>query len=244
MASLKKIHFNSSNAEVDVIAKELVMLYAQSDLTQMPYLPAMMGKVHEMRQQLNQAIKRLKTMSSLKQYDHERDQALAALMYFVFGLQYQPDAAINAAAGTIYKTLNNYGLSITRDNYTAESALIDSLLLDLSKPDLQPAIAQLAGCAELIEIVREKQEAFVQLQNQYSTAKAKEQSLLSATRLRRQLRKYLNGMVLVYLNAMFLVDEPLYGQFVQTVAVIVDDSNRNVKRRQGKRKERTVSNEQ
>ncbi len=48
--------------------------------------------------------------------------------------------------------------------------------------------------------------------------------------------KLLNGKLVVYLNAMAIVNEDTYGSFVRTVAQIIADNNDNVKRRRKKAK--------
>jgi len=235
MAILRKIHFNSRNAEVDSVSSQILLHYQQSGLNEVPYLPEMMTRVADLQRQLNRSIKRINVKSELNLRDSERDHSLKSLNYFVFGQRHHFDPTIQQAAGMVYKVLENYGPGISRENYDSESALIDSLLLDLSRENLQTAINQLQGCAGLIAILREMQEAFKSAQRTYTIAKVKESEIANASQLRIQLRRYLNSLVLVYLNAMYLVDEPVYGPFVRVVGQAISENNRNVKRREGKR---------
>lgn len=243
MQPLKKVHINSSSSEVSSLAKEIVDHYHNAGLAEVPYLPALIGELSQMQQELVRAIKRIKTKSDLKQADASRDKALKALFHFTNGQQYHYADEIKQAARQVNKILRNYGPAITRESYDIESSLVSSLLQDLHKPDLQAAINRLSGCSELIVLLDEQEQAFIKAQATFTMTRIEEKKTPSASLLRNRLIQYLNSHLLVFLRAMYLVDEPLYGNFARVVAVAIAENNRNVKRRQGKRKKKQATSE-
>lgn len=238
---LKKIHVNSKAGEIENTAASLVRIYQEAGLSEVPYLPAMMAQVNELDNSLVIAINHLRSKSGLSELDTERDQAMKALSYFILSMLYHSDATIVKAAGQVNRVLEHYSRGIIRESYSVENSLLDSLLNDLSTDELVAAIAQLPSCAALVQSLSNKQKAFKKAQRAYLETKAEYKRSPKAWQIRNQLRSYLNGLVLPYLNAMFLVDEPLYGQLVRTLAAVINDNNRAVNRRQGRAKNKKAA---
>ncbi len=104
----------------------------------------------------------------------------------------------------------------------------------MAKPNLQEAIAALSGCAELIAALRAAQDDFEQARIAYEAEKAQEGTEANATTLKKDVTDIINNRIVVYLNAMMLVDDAAYGAFGRTVAEIIDENNEMVKRRRKK----------
>jgi hypothetical protein len=123
---------------------------------------------------------------------------------------------------------------VTNESYSTESSLINSLLGDLAKPDMQEPVAAVSGCAELIAVLQTAQEAFEQARVAYEEEKAQEGTETNATTLKKEVIDVINNRLVVYLDAMMLVDEATYGAFGRTVAEIIDATNEMVKKRRKK----------
>ncbi len=73
--------------------------------------------------------------------DTRRDRAITGFSLAISGYTYYFDPAIAQHAEALNKQIKQYGGSIARENYQAESAIIDNLLADLNnKPELADAI--------------------------------------------------------------------------------------------------------
>ena len=147
---------------------------------------------------------------------------------------YHPDAAIKTAAETIEKVLDNYGLDITGESYSTESSLILSLLEDLSKQKNQDAIAQLSGCAGVIASLQAAQSDFENTRIAYEEEKAWESTEKNATTIKKTVVGTINERIVVYLRAMEIVNEPMYGALARTVAEMIAENNEVVKKRRKK----------
>ena len=129
------------------------------------------------------------------------------------------------------KVFAKYGLAIIGESYASESSFIVSLLRDLSKTKLQKAIAKLSGLSEIIVELTAAQSAFETSRITYEEERAKENGFKNATYIKKEVLYIINGKLVIYLRAMEQVDESTYGDFVRTVALIINKNNEVVKKR-------------
>lgn len=88
--------------------------------------------------------------------DDRRDRAVTGFGLMVNALTYHVNPQTARHAETLKKLVDKYGGGIARENYQAETAIIDNLVADLdSKPEMGTAVAAL----ELIEWKKEMQQA-------------------------------------------------------------------------------------
>lgn len=231
---MNKLISNCRTTEADAVAARIGGAYENAGPKTDTRLNEMITDLREKRTLLQEAIKRAKAESDLEEKDEVRDNGLRSLVYLVQGYIHHPDPAVNGAAVKVDDVLDRYGLSVTKESYSTESALINSLLADLSKPNMQEHVAALSGCAELIAALQTAQDAFEQTRIAYEEEKAQEGAETNATTLKKEVIDVINNQLVVYLDAMMLVDEATYGAFVRTVAEIIDATNEMVKRRRKK----------
>lgn len=224
----------SRNTEVDGTSMRIDGAYKNTSLSSDPHLVNLFTALENKSALLTAAINRTKAESELEAKDETRDDKVRSLNYLTLGLVHHPDAEIKAAAVAVEKVFDKYGVAITGENYATESSLITSLLVDLSNPELQPAIALLSGCGQIIEELDEAQHDFEQTRIAYETDKAEEGTHANATALKMEVVDIINDKIVVYMRAMELVDEPNYGAFARTIATIIADNNEVVKKRRKK----------
>jgi hypothetical protein len=75
--------------------------------------------------------------------DTRRDRAVTGFSLLVNALTYHFDPVIAKHAETLKKLVDKYGGGIARENYQAETAIIDNLVADLNKPEAVAAMAAL-----------------------------------------------------------------------------------------------------
>lgn len=228
---IEKLSSVSRVTEVDAASMRMIGAYKTTGLSTDPHLGAMFASLESQSAALTSAIKRSKAESELELKDEVRDRQVRALFYLVQGYLHHPDATIKAAAQTVDNIFEKYGLSITGESYASESSLIASLLGDLSKQKTTDAIALLPGCADVIIVLQNAQTEFETARIAYEQEKAEESTLLNATKIKAGVLGIINEKIVVYLRAMELVDEPVYGAFARTIAMIIADNNEVVKKR-------------
>ncbi len=228
---MEKLSSNSRTTEVDIAATRIVGAHENTAPRGDLALDGMVTSLGETGAHLTEAINRSKTLSKLDGYDVERDGGLRSLNYLITGYSHHPDPAIRGAAEALAGEFGKYGVTVAHQSYGIESSLINSLLGDLGKPELQPAIAALSGCAELIAALQAANTAFEQAYLLYQEEKASEGAEMNATDLKKEVLAIINDKLTVYLDAMMLTDPAGYGNFVGTVAAIIAENNEAVRRR-------------
>ncbi len=228
---IEKIILQSRITEVDAVTSRILAAYRGSSLSSDTSLSGIISSIEHLSASLNQAIKRIKSESELEEKDEVRDNAARSIYYLILGFTHHPDEGIKNAALKMMAIFNNYGLKVVNESYSSESSLLNSLLAELAKPELQQDIALISGAAESIVALQNAQNDFETSHLAYEQNKAQEGTYTNATGVRNELLKLINGKLVIYLKAMAMVNEGTYGSFVRTVAQIIADNNENVKRR-------------
>ncbi len=234
---IEKLIAKSRTTEVDAVSMRIIGAYKKTALSSDAHLNTVMTSLETESARLTDAIKRAKAESELELKDEVRDDKVRGLYYLLTGYTHHPAPAVKTAAVKLENVFNNYGLSITGASYATESSLVASLLGDLAKPNLQPSIAALSGCAELIAELQAAEDDFEATRIAYEEEKAREGTLENATVIKKTVVTVINDQLVVYLRAMIQVDGETYGDFARTVAEIIDDNNVVVKKRKKKEEE-------
>lgn len=228
---IEKLLYKCRNSEVNATTGRLSDAYHQGSLAGNTALDAIFGEIDPKNQELTTAIKRQKAESDLEVKDEKRDTDHHALYQLVNGATYNPDPAVQTAASQVFKVLENYGLSVTQENYDTETSLLNSMLEDLTKANLQDSIAAVAGCSELIATLQASQETFSAAKLAFQKELAQEGKLESATTIKRELLPLVNDKLIRFLDGMLVADEATYGQYAATIKQIIAETNEIVKKR-------------
>ncbi len=227
---IKKLYYNSRNAEINDVGSRIMLGYKQSDLQEDSYLSDIMGLIETSHAKLTSAIGRGKVKSDLQEKDKQRDDRLRSLHYLLLGNSHHPNATIKAAADKVLAVFDHYGMSLIQESYSTESSYIRSMLEDLNNPVLNQSIALLSGCAELIGMVKLAQDEFENARIEHDSRKV----VVRETEIKRELMTLINGKLVVYLRAMEEVNTKKYRPFANLVAIIIDENNEMIKKRKGK----------
>ncbi len=225
---------NSRTTEVDAVTKQLLGAFKKNDWSSETHLTGIFSELEPKSVLLTSAINRLKSESELEKYDESRDGDVRSLHYLLMGFIHHPDPTIKSAAEKVKDVFDNYGVAITGENYATQSSLVASLLMDLSEPELQPSIAAVSGCAEIIAALQTAQNNFEEVRIVYEEEKAKEGTQLNASEIKKEIVNIINNKLVTYLRAMSMVDEATYGEITRTFAQMIEDNNEVVKKRRKK----------
>lgn len=227
------MNYKTRVSEVADIALRLVGLYAQETTLQTDvFLKNLFVEIEKQASELSKAIKKEAAISKLEEADNLRDETIINLNNILIGYRSMRSAEIKESAEKLYAIFERYGTKITRENYSSESAHIESLLRDLSATELQDAIGKLLGVSDTIEELRTRQTAFHSERMAYEKALSVQGATASATSLKKQLIEIINTKLVSYLSA--LQEEASHSDFAKVVAQVIDSANETVLRRNKK----------
>ncbi len=228
---VEKILARSRTTEVDAVCTRIIAAFESSLLKNDDYLTSIVPQLKLLSVKLNEAVKRIKSESELEDKDHLRDEAVRCYYYLISGLAHHPDEAIKASAQKLLNVFNNYGLEIISKSYGIETSLINSLLLEISKPENVENVNLLSGVAECIENIKTTQNDFETSYLNYEKEKAKGIEKESASDIKKESLRIINGVLITYLNGMIAVNKTTYGEFAQVISQIIANNNSGVKKR-------------
>lgn len=228
---MDKVRSNSRVAEVEQVMKNIIAASEKSDWSADVYLTTIVSEVKLLFSRMSSAVNRDKVESLQAELDLVRDASLKKLVLGAKGYRINPLERINRAAEVVCAVIDKYGLDIADESYDLETSHLNALLRDLAEEKVVEAIGELPGMEELIAQVAADQNSFETEYQNYLAAKASEGEQESATEIKKEALELLNGKFYFYLNAMFYVNEPVYGLFVREVSEIINRNNSAVKKR-------------
>ncbi|MFJ1328230.1 MULTISPECIES: DUF6261 family protein [Capnocytophaga] len=217
-------------SELADIAHRLVGLFHQeNELQTDTFLKNLFEKIDTQATALSVAIKKEVAVSKLEEADNLRDETIMNLSNILLGYRSMRSPEIRESAEKLYAVFDRYGTKITRENYSSESAHIESLLRDFSATELQEAIGKLLGVSDTIEELRTRQTAFHTERMAYEKSVSEQEFDESATALKKPLLGLINTKLISYLAA--LQEESTYANFAKVVSQVIDDANATINRR-------------
>ena len=173
---MRKLASSLRVTELDTLLSTLLRLYAADEaLCKDAFMASTMAELAPLSRQLTEAVKRERT-GSLAEADRVRDAVILDLGTLAEGYTAIPFEAQKTAAFAVKAVFDKYGRRIVSESYATESSLIESLLIDLSAPELAGMIAQLPGIAELIAALRRAQDDFNVAKDQQTERAASKES--------------------------------------------------------------------
>lgn len=227
---MKKLNSKLRVSEMEDFATRLVERFKEEQsLANDAFLKLLFEELEAKATEISVAIKRETATSKLDAADKLRDETIRNLNNVLQGYRSISLPEIKESADKLYTVFDRYGIKITRESYSSESAHIKSLLRDFAAEDLQPAIEKLLGVAETIEELRTRQEAFQNERVAYDKALAEQGSKASATVLKKPLVDLINVKLIPFLTAMG--QSEVYKNFSGTVSQLVENTNSAIARR-------------
>jgi len=231
MALIKKIKTNSRNGDISTLLTLILKAFANNDWRTDIYLTPIIEKINAANTELIEALCRLRVYSQMAEKDRMRDMAIRNLFRLVEGYVHIPIPETKEAASVVSNILEQYGLSIQKEDYAEESASIESLLNDLTKADVVLAIAKLQGVPETITALDAAQKDFENVALKQAEGDHEKKDLASASKLKKESITELNTNLVDYMNTMAKVKPAIYEATAKTIAELIDKNNELVKRR-------------
>ncbi|MCP4986601.1 MAG: hypothetical protein GY928_11265 [Colwellia sp.] len=212
--SITKINSSSRVTEFDSTIKGIITAYEQSsffsnhssDQSSDKYLTDMFSELKPHSNNLTISINGTKPENNQEELDSVRDEKVRGGYYLLQGYAYHPSKAVQEAAVVVNAIFEEFGVGIVNESHAVESSLINALLARYAEPSVAEQIAILPGMAQLVEELRNAQDAFEQARLALDTATAQGNIDMSASELKKEMLKLVNGKLTIYLQAMAIVD--------------------------------------
>ncbi|MFK8273321.1 DUF6261 family protein [Capnocytophaga canimorsus] len=234
---MKKLDARVRTTEIDDVSDLLLVLYRkETALQEEAFLKSTFAEIETFSHEITEAIKRDVSLSKQEEADLRRDNLVRSLNAALLGYCALPIPQLKENGEKLFAVFSKYGVKITKEAYAVESSLIESLLKDLSAPELESAIASLQGIKEIISQLRNEQTAFTELRAEYEKSISEQKNTPSASSLKKPLLEAINGKLIPYLIAMKIANPKQYSSLANAVEQVIDTTNTTIKRRnnQGK----------
>lgn len=243
---MKKLDARARTTEVDDTSDRLLILFSkQSTLAEETFLKPLFGKIRTASDQITEAIKRDRTVSDLDDADSAVEEVFRALGAVINGYYAMPLEKYSTAAQVLHIIKSKYTSEILKLSYANQSANIESMLMDLSAPELKASIDALPGVSETIAKLRAAQTDFTAKRIAYEKAVTANTATPSASRLKKPLLHLINAQLVPYLSTMQMVNADTYKSFADAVAQTIESTNAAIRRRNKKKEDKpeTLSEE-
>lgn len=129
---------------------------------------------------------------SVAEADAKRDQLFAGIKNYLAGFSKLPKIKGYQEAMDLYQIFKNYGLSLDKLSYSAETAQLNKLIADLDKTENASSLKNL-GLAAYFSELKQAQADFEQLYAEQAEANADLHQLPSASAIRKDMEEALRN---------------------------------------------------
>lgn len=229
---IKKLKVNARITEVDDISDRLLELYKKETALQRDaFLKNLFDDLEKQSLLLTDNMKKGVSLSQLEAIDIRRIRAVRNLNNAIKGYASMPVEDFEAPSKELGAIFKKYGVAITRENYSSKTSLIESLLKELSSPQVQESIEALRGVADVIAVLRKEQTAFITERTNYEVALSLKDSDKTPTSLKKAVMDNINTKLITYLTTMCMVDKDKYYNFAKLVSQVIDNVNSSIQKR-------------
>lgn len=199
---MKRIHSNAIINEIAEICNGIIELSKKHPISEDAYFALTFAKLSEKSDELIGKINAGWLKSELKEKDELRDLDIRAIFTEVKAKCMRRPSASQEKALKVMEVLDRYGMQITDDNYTNESANNRAMLSDLSAPEMAKYIRSISDLNQLIANAEQSQANFDDSASKLIEDKNERENTKSATIVARELRDIFNDELATYLSAM------------------------------------------
>ena len=243
---MKKVHANAIISDIVEICKGIIELSKKYPIDLDDYFIFVFQKLSGKSDELIGKINAGWLDSELKEKDDARDLDVRAIFYEVKAKCMRRPDINQEKALQIKEVLDRYGMKITEDSYTIESAGVRAMLSDLKAPELEDCVASIVDLKILLDNAEESMAEFDVSASKLIEDKNERENAKPASAVARELKDIVNNELLVYLAAMAKANPTKYKPYADVVNTLITDSNNKVRDRLAalKRKKEKINSEQ
>ena len=179
------------------------------------------------------ATNRKKALSKkIAEADNKRDGAFRALKSFIKSYFKWNTEKYTLSAKKIWDVLKRHGLNLDKKSYEQKSGLLESLLIELDKPELVEAITTL-NLTELVTFLKDSQKEFSAIYYRSIEEEAGKEIVVAATLLKKDAYSTLKKTV-GYLNSIVHTKPEVYKDIHGEMAELINILNQKIRIRRRK----------
>jgi hypothetical protein len=228
---MRKISFNANINETAEICTSIVDLNKRQPIAEDDYFKVTFKKLTERTEKLIGKINAGGINSTLKEKDELRDIDVRAIFYEVEAKCNRRPSSEQKSALRINETLDRYGIQITSDSYTIESAQIRAMLSDLKAPELADDLKIIPDLPALIVNLEQSQKVFDNANAKLLEQKQERQTSKPASVLAFECKNIVNAELIGYIGAMEQANPDKYKVFSDMLETLINDANAKVRDR-------------
>lgn len=233
---MKKLHSKVRVTELGDVSNRLVELYKKTEnLESNEFLKKSFLELENKGNAITEAVKKTKVISFLEEADKKRDKSIRILDKLLKGYEAIPVEDLKYHGEKLASIFKKYGVKILEENYSSQSNLIDSLLLDFASNEIKESIKALPGISEAIQNIKKAQSEFAKVRSEYERSLSSNSLISTASSLKKPLLDLINKKLIPYLSAMKIANEENYFSFIGEVSQIIESSNETIKMRLNKK---------
>lgn len=231
---ISKLFTNARIGELADTATALINTYGTSGITEDATLQMIIDELKASNQALVFAVEKDQAISKLEEYDEARDTAVQDLYHYMQGCSRVGTELTKKAAENIFRLIQKYGVGIVKLSYAEESTQINSLLGDLSAPELESEINMVVFLGGLIDKLKSTQAQFESYYESYLGELAKNKEQRSASSIKPETLSIINNRLVKYLRSQAEFNATTYGELAQKVSIAIDRTNQNIRERRSR----------
>lgn len=176
------------------------------------------------------AIKRMTISLSMDEADTRRDLTVRNFFTMLEGASVSLSEEEAGAAAKVLACAERYGRKMISEKLFEESAHIESLLKDLATSEMKAALAKIHMGPEYAEKLAKDEADFKAIQVEKNTVNVEQGNEKSATAIKKELREFINGTLIAYINAMCTIKGEEYKALADELDKEVRKANDSAKK--------------
>lgn len=218
----------AETSSLAVNASKIITKHAIEDV----YLNQLGSELDDAGNEMENAIatsRKKQLTEQLAAADDKRDNGFNAIKLFTEGYIKWDIEAYTPYAIKVWDVIKRHGIALDKESYEEQSALMESLFIDLEKPELTEAITVLKQ-EELVAYTKQSHADFAALYQQSLELEAGKEIVTSATKLKKGTLAKLKS-VAEYLNVIVNAKPDIYGAIQAEMAELVNNVNQKIRNR-------------
>ncbi|MDM8160690.1 DUF6261 family protein [Labilibaculum sp. K2S] len=228
---MKAINVKLNTSETAEACQGIIELSKKYPITEDAYFSITFEKLSGISNELIGKMNAGWLNSELKDKDEARDLDLRAVFYEVKAKCMRRPSAGQEKALRIKEVLDRYGMKITEESYTIESAGVRAMLSDLNAPELEECVRAIPDLKQLMDNVEQSQADFDVSASKLIEDKNERENAKSASVVAQEVKSIINNELLVYLAAMAKANPAKYKPFTDVVNTLIETSNNKLRDR-------------
>ena len=176
------------------------------------------------------AINRMSAESGVEAANAARNVTVRNLFTMLDGACVSLFAEEAEAAKKMLEVANHYGRKMTTEKQLQESAHIESLLNDYASAEMKSAVAKVHGGAEYVARLAEEEKIYKAAKVEQNRINSLAKVEKSATKIKNELREFLNGTIFPHLSARYTLEREKYAEVYIEIEKVVKTTNASARR--------------